>query len=300
MSDIDTITQNRTLKRLAELARLRAVDGEWEQAVMINREILKHAEQDSAAANRLGKALDQLGRIEEAIEAYRSASEMDPGNMIAQRNLERLELLRDREPPAAVTTNGSKAIRASVFIEETGKTYVTELVRPTIGDALARLSPASKVELKDEADGFAVYDQFDNRIGMLEPLVSRTLRKLVAAGNEYEAFVVALSGRTVRIIIREVYRDPDVAAHLALPAQAKLPAPRPYIRDQRTPDDLPGVLYYDEDDPDDDDDDDNSEHVIDPDAVDDDDSDDDDSLEPEEVVGETTDEEEDDTPIVRS
>ncbi|MEX2425533.1 MAG: hypothetical protein WD401_02105 [Thermomicrobiaceae bacterium] len=297
MSDIDTITQNRTLKRLAEQARIKAVDGSWEEAVAINREILKHAQQDSSAANRLGKALDQLGRIEAAIEAYKSAAEMDPGNIIAHRNVERLELLRDREPPPAVNGNRSKAIRAAVFIEETGKTYVTELVRPTIGDPLARLSPASQVELRNESDGFSVYDQFDNRLGVLEPLVSRTLKKLVDAGNEYEAFVVALSGRTVRIIIREVYRDPDIAAHLALPAQAKLPAPRPYVRDQRTPDDLPGVLYYDEDYPDEDEDDDTDDNTG-ADETGDDDTDD--SMEPEEVVGETTDEDEDDTPIVRS
>jgi hypothetical protein len=298
VSDIDTITQNRTLKRLAEQAREKAVVGGWESAVVINQEILKHAPQDSAAANRLGKALDQLGRVEEAIEAYKSAIEMDPGNMIAQRNVERLELLRDREPEPAKKNGDKKAIRASVFIEETGKTYVTELVRPTATDALARLSPASEVQLRDEADGFAVYDQFDNKLGMLEPLVSRTLKKLVEAGNQYEAFVVALSGRTVRIIIREVYRDPGVPAHLALPAQAKLPAPRPYIRDQRTPDDLPDVLYYDDDEPEDDEDDETEDTASVGEGEDS--EDDDDAVEPEEVIGETSDEEDDDTPIVRS
>jgi hypothetical protein len=174
---------------------------------------------------------------------------------------------------------------------------VTELVRPSTGDALARLSPASEVELRNQPDGFEVYDQFDNRLGMLEPLVSRTLNKLVEAGNQYEAFVVALSGRTVRIIIREVYRDPTVAAHLALPAQAKLPAPRPYVRDQRTPDDLPGVLYYDDDEADEDEDDEDTDNEIDPEESDDAEED---TIEPEEVVGESSDEEDDDTPIVRS
>lgn len=300
MADVETITQNKTLKNLAERARHKAVNGEWEEAVAINQEIVKHAPQDSSAANRLGKALDQLGRIEEAIEAYRSAYEMDPGNIIAQRNIERLEQLRDREPPPAVKTEGNKAIRASVFIEETGKTYVTELVRPAIGDALARLSPASRVDLRDEPDGFAVYDQFGNKLGMLEPLVSRTLRKLVESGNQYEAYVVALSGRTVRIIIREVYRDPNVPSHLALPAQAKLPAPRPYIRDQRTPDDLPDVLYYDEDEADDDEDDEeDTGTTISPEDVDDD-TEEEDAHEPEEVVGESGDEEDEDPPIVRS
>lgn len=296
MSDIDTITQNRTLKRLGEHARELAVAGRWEESVQVNQEILKHSTQDSQAANRLGKALDQLGRIEESIEAYKSAQEMDPGNIIAQRNVERLELLRDREPPRATNGGQTKAIRASVFIEETGKTYVTELVRPAIGDAMARLSPASPLELRVESEAIAVYDQFDNRLGALEPIVSRTLKELIDAGNQYEAYVVALSGRTVRIIIREIYRHPDVPSHLALPAQAKLPAPRPYIRDQGTPDDLATELYFEDDEPEDDEE---SEDGSDSDeSAEEDDVDGPD--EPEEVVGESSDEDEEDTPIVRS
>jgi tetratricopeptide (TPR) repeat protein len=298
VSDIDTITQNRTLKRLAERARELAVAGDWEYSVKANQEILKHSPQDSAAANRLGKALDQLGRIEEAIEAYRSAAEMDPGNIIAQRNVERLELLRDKEPPPATNGKQGKAIRANVFIEETGKTYVTELVRPNSGDALARLSPASEVELRTEEETIAAFDHFGNRLGVLEPIVSRTLRQLIEAGNRYEAYVVALSGRTVRIIIREVYRHPDVPAHLSLPAQAKMPAPRPYIRDSRAPHELGGDLYYDDEDGDDDDE--GDEDSSDSDVVDIDDEEDEDDIEPEEVVGEDTDDDEDDTPIVRS
>jgi tetratricopeptide (TPR) repeat protein len=295
VSDIDTISQNRTLKRLSERARELAVAGNWEEAVQANQEILKHSPQDSSAANRLGKALDQLGRIEEAIEAYKAAFEMDPGNIIAQRNVERLEQLRDREPPPATNAGQRKAIRAAVFVEETGKTYVTELVRPNGGDALARLSPASALELREEDVVIAAYDHFGNRLGVLEPIVSRTLRQLIEAGNRYEAYVVALSGRTVRIIIREVYRDPDVPAHLALPAQAKLPAPRPYIRDTRAPHDLPSELYFDEEAEEDEDE--EAEDAIESDEANDEDEDD---LEPEEVVGESTDEDEDDTPIVRS
>lgn len=296
MADIETITQNRTLKKLGEHARELAVAGRWEEAVTVNQEILKHSPQDSQAANRLGKALDQLGRIEEAIEAYKSAQEMDPGNVIAQRNVERLELLRDREPPRASNGGQSKAIRASVFIEETGKTYVTELVRPIVGDAMARLSPASPLDLRIEENSIVVYDRVENRLGALEPIVSRTLKQLIDAGNRYEAYVVALSGRTVRIIIREVYRHPDVPSHLALPAQAKLPAPRPYIRDQGTPDDLATELYFEDDEPDDDEE---SEEGMDTeDSADEEESEGPD--EPEEVIGETSDEDEDDTPIVRS
>lgn len=297
VSDIETITHNKTLKRLGEQARELAVSGDWERAAQANQEILKHSPQDSAAANRLGKALDQLGRIDEAIEAYKAAAEMDPSNIIAQRNVERLEQLSDHQPPPAPTGGEKKAIRANVFIEETGKTYVTELIRPNTGDALARLSPASEIELRNEEDAIVAYDQFDNRLGALEPLVSRTLKRLIDAGNHYEAYVVALSGRTVRIVIREIYRHPDVSSHLALPAQAKMPAPRPYVRDSRTPQDLPEDLYFDEDEAEEEEEDETEGLSPDDSEGEEEETND---MEPEEVIGEGSDEDEDETPIVRS
>jgi hypothetical protein len=296
LSTFSTAPQNRTIKRMAERAREAAVAGDWEGAVEINQEILKHVPQDASASNRLGKALDQLGRIDEAIEAYQASMEIDASNVIAQRNIQRLEQLRDREPPPAAEGKSGPAIRASVFIEETGKTYVTELVRSRNNDALTRLSPASEIELRPEGDLVAAFDQFGNKLGYLEPRISRRVRELIEAGNQYQGFVIALSGRTVRIIVREVYRHPDVPLHMALPPQAKMPAPRPYIRDTAATRDLDPDLYLDDEDETD-------EDVEDDDldgAGDDQEEDDtDDDLDAEEVVGAETGDEEDDTPIVR-
>lgn len=289
MSAFRAAPQNRTLKRLAERARELAVAGEWEATVEINKEILKHLPQNVSASNRLGKALDQLGRIDEAIGAYQHSIEIDSSNVIAQRNILRLEQLRDREPLPAGEGKKGPSIRADVFVEETGKTYVTELIRSRNNDALTRLSPASEIDLRAEGELVAAYDQFGNILGFLEPRISRRVRMLIEAGNQYQGFVVALSGRTVRIIVRETYRHPDVPLHKALPPQAKMPAPRPYIRDTAAVRDLDSDLYLDDDDDDDDED---------LDAVGDDDDDAGD-LDADDVVGETPDEEEDDTPIVR-
>jgi hypothetical protein len=295
LSTFSTAPQNRTIKRMAERAREAAVAGEWDAAVQINREILKHVPQDASASNRLGKALDQLGRIDEAIEAYQASMEIDATNVIANRNIQRLEQLRDREPAPAAEGKSGPAIRASVFIEESGKTYVTELVRSRNNDALTRLSPASEIELRPEGDLVAAHDQFGNKLGYLEPRISRRVRELIEAGNQYRGFVIALSGRTVRIIVREVYRHPDVPLHMALPPQAKMPAPRPYIRDTAATRDLDPDLYLDdEDEPDDDAEDDEIDA-----GGGDQEEDGDDDLDAEEVVGEETEDEEDDTPIVR-
>ncbi|MDI3339227.1 MAG: tetratricopeptide repeat protein [Sphaerobacter sp.] len=219
--------RSRTLRRQAEEARRAAVEGRWEDAVKLNRAILEHAPRDVDAHNRLGKALMELGRIAEAIQAYREALNLDPGNVIAQRNLERLEKAAPDGPPPQTPA----AIQARVFIEEVGKTYVTDLVRPGPAAVRNRVTPADEVELRREGQTVHVYTMDGQRLGQLEPRIAMRLLTLLDAGNRYQAYVVAVNDDTVRIILRETYRDPNAPEHLAFPRQAKMPPPRPYIRD---------------------------------------------------------------------
>ena len=81
-----------------------ALEGQWERAVSVNREILRMAPEDVEALNRLGKALMELGRYREARDAYAEALRVDPMNTIAQKNLAKLtKLVEDEEAGTAVT-----------------------------------------------------------------------------------------------------------------------------------------------------------------------------------------------------
>ena len=82
--DPDVTTRQR--RHLTEVAIGQATRGEWEAAVATNREILELGG-DTDAYNRLGKALAELGRNAEALEAYQSALERDATNRIAERNV---------------------------------------------------------------------------------------------------------------------------------------------------------------------------------------------------------------------
>ncbi|MFO7270038.1 MAG: tetratricopeptide repeat protein [Sphaerobacter thermophilus] len=219
--------RNRTVRRQAEEARRLAMEGRWEEAVEINRAILTQAPRDVEAHNRLGKALIELGRFNEAIEAYRAALDIDPGNVIARRNIERLEDIGEPAPQVSPTPG----FRPSVFVEEVGKTYVTDLVRPGPQSVLRLVSPAEEVEIRPENGVVHIYSQDGQRLGQLEPRIAQRLLELLEAGNRYQAYVVATNEDTVRIILREVYRNPDAPAHLSFPRQAKMPPPRPYLRD---------------------------------------------------------------------
>jgi Flp pilus assembly protein TadD len=90
LGDTDTITRQR--RQLAETAIAHATRGDWEAAVEANRELLESGP-DTDAYNRLGKALAELGRNDEALEAYREALARDATNRIAERNVARLQVL---------------------------------------------------------------------------------------------------------------------------------------------------------------------------------------------------------------
>jgi tetratricopeptide (TPR) repeat protein len=73
------------------LQALAAQSTEPEDAVAINRAILRRDAYDVVALNRLGRAYEALGSSDQAIEAFRDVLALDPGNEIATRRLQSLE-----------------------------------------------------------------------------------------------------------------------------------------------------------------------------------------------------------------
>jgi tetratricopeptide (TPR) repeat protein len=71
----------------AQLRELAAEATDPEDAIAINRAILRKHPDDSVAMNRLGRAYDSLGLLQQAEETFRQAVEADPNNAIAGRRL---------------------------------------------------------------------------------------------------------------------------------------------------------------------------------------------------------------------
>ncbi|MEA2596757.1 MAG: hypothetical protein QOF01_3226, partial [Thermomicrobiales bacterium] len=120
-----TDTRPQTRRQLVEQARRAALDGKWETAIQLNQEIIERSPRDADAYNRLGRALLEYRRVGAAHEAYSNALKIDPANMIARRNLQRLELVRHRrgtEDTSQEQPRDTVIPRTTVFIEEVGKT----------------------------------------------------------------------------------------------------------------------------------------------------------------------------------
>lgn len=72
---------------LASLRELAAAATDAEDAAAINTTILQDAPQDSVALNRLGRAYEALGALEQARETFQRAVAVDPNNAIAAQRL---------------------------------------------------------------------------------------------------------------------------------------------------------------------------------------------------------------------
>ncbi len=223
---------NRQRRQLADQAIASATGGNWEAAVQANRDLLELGA-DTDAYNRLGKALAELGRHAEALEAYQQALARDATNRIAERNVERLRVLAGTQPAARVAAVGdgkAEKAKAAVFIEEMGKTGHARLFNVAGRDALAPLSPGDQVALKPDGDHLLVFDG-DVEIGQVEPRIGSRLVKLIAGGNRYDAAITILSRDEVRIIIRETFAHAANFGKVSFPGSSTRGSDvRPYLK----------------------------------------------------------------------
>jgi tetratricopeptide (TPR) repeat protein len=62
-----------------------------EEAIAVNTELIRRAPDDVAAFNRLGRAFEAIGRVDEAKQTFRAVLGRDPNNAIAVRHLRELQ-----------------------------------------------------------------------------------------------------------------------------------------------------------------------------------------------------------------
>ncbi len=247
MSASSTETRGRAKRQLEDLARVLAGESRWAEAIDVNQQLIERSPKDVNAFNRLGKAYFELHKYRSAYEAYETAATLDPANVIAQRNLSRIEPLKATDEDGEVQAM-QQVIRPGIFIEEVGKTYVDDLVNVADQEVLTELSSGNQLTISVDGDDVQVIDQTGRYIGQVEPRLAKRLKELLSLGNRYEVFVTSSSGQSVRVIIREVFKHPEMGNRLSFPRQGKVAIPRAYLRDTRLFRDEPDMLLGDEED----------------------------------------------------
>ncbi|PKB79151.1 MAG: hypothetical protein BZY88_14810 [SAR202 cluster bacterium Io17-Chloro-G9] len=196
-----------------------ALQGEWERATEVNRAILELFAEDVDAMNRLGKALIELGRYDDAKKILNRVVLVAPYNNIAKKNIARLTHLGENPSVAKQARKGGSA--PQLFIEESGKSGTTVLRNMASRQVIARVAPSDPANLVVEKNNINVYGGDDEYLGQIEPKLARRLIRLMYGGNEYDAAIVGINEHAVSIIVREIHRDPSLRGVCSFPTRLK-------------------------------------------------------------------------------
>lgn len=205
-----------------------ALESRWQDAVGVNRTILDRYGPDEDAYNRLGKALSELGQLEEARDSYGETLKLNPLNVIAQKNQRKLSALLE-QPARVEGVTGS--VDVDLFAEEPGKSALTVLAPPS-GGVLVQVAPGDPVELEPIGGLLHATTARGVALGDVEAKISRRLMPLIATGNRYSAAVARAEDDRIEIMIREVFQSPENARKSSFPiARGKREEFRPYAKE---------------------------------------------------------------------
>ena len=193
-----------------------AMQGQWREAIAINKDIVEGFPNDIKAYNRLGRAYMELGEHSLAREAYSRALKLDHYNTIATKNLRRLSLLGERPISSA---GDSDTAKPQHFIEETGKAGVVNLYRLPPGAILAAMVAGDKVNLRISNSGLIVENNSGQYLGEVEPSHGLRFIRLMKGGNEYSAAIVSATEDKVTVIVREIYQHPSQDGQVSFPVR---------------------------------------------------------------------------------
>ena len=110
--------QSKLGQQLSEEAVELAMRGRWEEAVVVNKDIIERFPGDVSAYNRLGKAELELGELSQAKEAYSKALQIEPTNIIAKKNIARLSGITGAVEKDFVESTGQEPLPGSENVLE--------------------------------------------------------------------------------------------------------------------------------------------------------------------------------------
>lgn len=200
--------QDSDSESLAQSAITAALTSNWQEAVKINEKILHQKKDNVEALNRLGRAYLCLGEIAKASKTYKKVIEVDPYNIIALKNIERLSRTDGYTKPMGITNHVNLS---HVFLYEPGKTKLVNLLNLAPPSILATLNCGDQVLINPKNHSVTVTDDSGTYLGAFPDDLAHRVLSLISGGNEYEAYVKSAGLKSLTIFIRETQRSAKFA-----------------------------------------------------------------------------------------
>jgi tetratricopeptide (TPR) repeat protein len=185
-----------------------ALNSKWDEALLLNQQIIDTDANNIDALNRLGRAHFELGNLTESKKIYQHALKQDPYNQIASKFIKRIEAFDKKGiKPSDMKSKTPLHISSDLFIEEPGKTKVVNLMKVAEPQKLSMLDCGVEVQLILKKNGITVTDMDDEYLGVLPDDLSHHMQRLIEGGNKYQSFIKTTKTNSLTILIRELHRS---------------------------------------------------------------------------------------------
>lgn len=184
-----------------------ALESRWEEALKINKKIIKSDPQNVDALNRQAKAYMELGKPNLAKKYYSEVIKIDPYNPIAQKNLKIMKSFKTNGQPISWRTDCHSKLSPSLFLQEPGKTKIVNLLKVAEPQKLSHLYCGMQVNLVIKNRKITIVDTNENYLGILPDDINYHLLRLLKGGNKYDFFIKSIRVNSLSLIIKETFRS---------------------------------------------------------------------------------------------
>ncbi|MDP3733521.1 MAG: tetratricopeptide repeat protein, partial [Candidatus Daviesbacteria bacterium] len=182
-----------------------ALEARWDDALKLNKKIIKLDPQNVDGLARLGRAYMEMGRFNLAKKYYNEALKTDPYNPIASKNLKIIKSFKSNSQPKI--GNGHSKLSSSLFLQEPGKSKIVNLLKVAEPQKLLQAYCGMQVGVTVKNRKITVVDGEGTYLGVLPDDICHHLMRLLRGGNKYEFFIKSVRVNSLSLLIRETFRS---------------------------------------------------------------------------------------------
>ena len=188
-----------------------ASNNNWKKAKKLNLVILNISKNNIETLNRLGISYMKLSDKVNATKCFKYVLKISPNNVIAQKNLNKLQLNLPE-----ITINLSK-IDSSNLINETGKSIHLKCDIKNSKKILNQgIDTGSKLTIRNEKDSIGIY-KGNSKIHIIDNSIGKRISNLINLGNEYICTVLSVSENSININIKETSKSKKTMQIISFP-----------------------------------------------------------------------------------
>lgn len=202
------MNQNPKSQNLPQLAIDAAMDSRWDEALKLNRKIIRDEPKNVDALARLARVYMEEGRSSLAKKYYSNVLKIDPYNPIALKNLKIIKSFKkNKKEDGEIHMNSPSKLSASLFLQEPGKTKMVNLLKVAEPQKLSQAYCGMQVEMIVKNRRITVADQNGNYLGVMPDDINHHLLRLLRGGNKYDLYIKSIRVNGLAVLIKETYRS---------------------------------------------------------------------------------------------